>query len=65
MRFTVNEMYDILKDCCGVSEEFISGAVAVGGFTRETMDNVAYYKSGYQTVEDWFDDIIEEEYENE
>ena len=54
-------MYDILKDYCGVSEEFISGAVAVGGFTKETMDNVAYYKSGYQTVEDWVDEIIEEE----
>ena len=51
MRFTVNEMYDILRDYCGVSEEFISGAVAVGGFTKETMDNVAYYKSGYKGVE--------------
>ena len=65
MRFTVNEMYDILRDYCGVSEEFISGAVAVGGFTKETMDNVAYYKSGYQTVEDWVDAIEEEECENE
>ena len=65
MRFTVNEMYDILRNYCEVYEEFISGAVAVGGFTKETMDNVAYYKSGYQTVEDWVDDIIEEECENE
>lgn len=60
MRFTVNEMYDILKNSCGVSEEFLSGAIAVGGFTKETMDNVAYYKSGYQTVEDWIDEILEE-----
>ncbi len=67
MRLTVEEMYDFLKDCCGVSEEFISGAVAVGGFTKETMDSVAYYKSGYQTVEDWLDAIVEEEegWENE
>lgn len=63
MRFTVDEMYDILTNCCGVSEEFISGAVAVGGFTKETMDSVAYYKSGYQTVEDWLDAIAEEEEE--
>ena len=61
MRFTVNEMYDILINYCGVSEEFISGAVAIGGFTKETMDNVAYYKAGYQTVEDWFDYIADEE----
>ena len=66
MRFTVNEMYDILRNSCGVSEEFISGAIAIGGFTKETMDNVAYYKSGYQTVEDWLDVIVEEEgWENE
>lgn len=60
MRFTVDEMYDILKDCCGMSEEFLSGAIAVGGFTKETMNNVAYYKSGYQTVESWVDDITDE-----
>ena len=67
MRFTVDEMYDILKDYCGVSEEFISGAIAIGGFTKETMDKVAYYKSGYQTVEDWLNAIVEEEegWENE
>ena len=65
MRFTAEEMYDILKNRCGVSEEFISGAIAVGGFTRETMHDIAYYKSGYQTVEDWVDAIKEEECENE
>ena len=61
MRFTADEMYDILKDRCGVSEEFLSGAIAVGGFTMEVMNDVAYYKSGYQTVEDWLDAINEEE----
>ena len=61
MRFTADEMYDILKDHCGVSEEFLSGAIAVGGFTMEVMNDVAYYKSGYQTVEDWLDAINEEE----
>lgn len=65
MRFTAEEMYNILKDCCGVSEEFISGAIAVGGFTKETMNDVAYYKSGYQTVDDWIDAIVEEECKNE
>ena len=61
MKMTVNEMYDFLKDCCGVSEEFLSGAIAIGGFTKETMNSVAYYQSGYQTVEDWLDAITEEE----
>ena len=67
MRYTTSEMYDILVNRCGVSEEITSGAVAVGGFTKETMDSVAYYKSGYQTVEDWLDAIVEEEegWENE
>ena len=62
---TVEDLYNALVEICGVSEEFISGAIAVGGFTKETMDNVAYYKSGYQTVEDWIDAIEEEECENE
>ena len=67
MRLTVDEMYDFLKDCCGASEEFLSGAIAIGGFTKETMNSVAYYKGGYQTVEDWFNDIADEEevWENE
>lgn len=62
---TVEDLYNALVKICGVSEEFISGAVAVGGFTKETMHDVAYYKSGYQTVEDWVDAIKEEECENE
>ena len=61
MRYTTSEMYDILVNRCGVSEEFISGAIAVGGFTKETMNSVAYYKAGYQTVEDWLNDIADEE----
>lgn len=61
MKLTVEEMYDFLKEYCGASEEFLSGAIAIGGFTKETMNNVAYYKGGYQTVEDWLDAITEEE----
>lgn len=58
MRYTTSEMYDILVNRCGVSEEFISGAIAIGGFTKETMNSVAYYQSGYQTVEDLLDAIV-------
>ena len=57
---TAEDLYNALVEICGVSEEFISGAVAVGGFTKETMNSVAYYKSGYQTVEDWVNDITDE-----
>jgi hypothetical protein len=57
---TAEDLYNALVEVCGVSEEFISGAVAVGGFTKETMHDVAYYKSGYQTVEDWVDAITDE-----
>lgn len=57
---TVEDLCNALTEVCGVSEEFISGAVAVGGFTKKTMDAVAYYKSGYQTVEDWVDAITDE-----
>lgn len=59
-KITAEDLYDTLKEVCGVSEEFLSGAIAVGGFTKETMHDVAYYKSGYQTVEDWVDAIADE-----
>ena len=57
---TVEDLYNALVEICGVSEEFINGAVAVGGFTKETMNTVAYYKSGYQTVDNWVNDITDE-----
>lgn len=57
---TAKDLYDLLKEVCEVPEEFLSGAIAVGGFTKETMNTVAYYKSGYQTVEDWVEAIVDE-----
>ena len=57
---TTEDLYNALVEICGVSEEFISGAIAIGGFTKETMNSVAYYKSGYQTVEDWVYNITDE-----
>lgn len=57
---TVEDRYNTLKEICEVSEEFLSGAIAVGGFTKETMDAVAYYKSGHQTVDDWANAIVDE-----
>ena len=56
---TVEDLYNALVEICGVSEEFISGAIAIGGFTKKTMNDVAYYKSGYQTVEGWVDEITD------
>ena len=65
MRPTVADLYNILTEVCGISEEFINGAIAVGGFTKETMNTVAYYESGYQSVEDWANAIAEELEEEE
>lgn len=60
LKTTAEDLYNTLIEICGVSEEFISGAIAVGGFTKATMNTVAYYKSGYQTVNDWASAIIDE-----
>lgn len=47
------EMYDILKDCLGISEEALELACAIGGCNEETMERILFYKTGWSSFEGW------------
>lgn len=51
------EMYDILHEYVGVSEEALEIACAIGGCNEETMERVLFYKTGWRTFEGWLGDL--------
>ena len=54
------EMYDILRDCLGISEEALELAFAVGGCNEETAERILFYKTGWRTFEGWLEELTEE-----
>ena len=54
------EMYDILHDCLGISEEALELAFAVGGCNEETAERILFYKTGWRTFEGWLEELTEE-----
>lgn len=55
-RYSVKDMEDILIEYGICSEEFVYGAVCVGGWNVETMKRILFYKTGYRN----FDQLLEE-----
>lgn len=53
------EMYDILHEYLGISEEALGIACAIGGCNEETMERVLFYKTGWRTFEGWLSEIEE------
>lgn len=53
-----NEMYDFLRANEICTPDFLSGALAIGGFNTETLECVLYYHTGYRN----FGQYIECEY---
>ena len=47
-KFSVQEMEDILIEYGICSEEFLHGAICVGGWNEETMERVLFYQTGYR-----------------
>ena len=54
------EMYDILKELIGVSEEALEIGFAVGGCNTETAERILFYKTGWRTFEGWFNSLHED-----
>lgn len=48
---TFDEMYDTLRDYCGVSEEALDLAFAIGGRNEETACAILYYYTGWRNFE--------------
>ena len=40
------EMYDILHETLGISEEALEIACAIGGCNEETTERILFYKTG-------------------
>ena len=53
------DMYDILRDVVGVSEEALELAFTVGGCNEETAERVLFYKTGWHTFEGYLGEIEE------
>jgi len=54
------EMYDILRDYVGVSEEALSIGFAVGGCNEETAERILFYKTGWRSFEGFLGELEEE-----
>lgn len=57
------EMYDVLRYVVGISEEALEIAFGVGGCTTETAERILFYKTGWNSFEQFLD--TEEEGEDE
>lgn len=59
---TVDEEMTFLMEYTGATEDFLSGAIAIGGYNEETMNGACYYLTGYQTIDEYCTEIIEENF---
>jgi hypothetical protein len=56
-----NEMYDVLAEVVGVSEEALGVACAIGGCNEETMERVLFYYTGWKSFEGYLGELNEED----
>ena len=54
---TFNEMYDILRDYAGVSEEALGLACGLCGQNAHTLENVLFYFTGWHSFEGFMGEI--------
>lgn len=52
-----DEMYDLLHDFVGVSEDALELAFAVGGCNQETAERILFYYTGWSTFGGYLDEI--------
>lgn len=52
-----DEMYDILRDYVGISEETLDLAFAVCGCNEETAERLLFYFTGWKTFGGYLDEI--------
>ena len=59
---TVDEEIIFLMEYVSATEDFLQGAIAIGGYNEETMNGACYYITGYQTIDGYCEEIIEENF---
>ena len=55
------EMYEILRDILGVSEDALDLAFSVGGCNEETAQHILFYYTGWRTFEGWLGELEDNE----
>ena len=55
-----NEYCDYLIECGIATEDEIQLVTTINGFTIETLDDILYARTGYRTLEQYKDDIEED-----
>ena len=58
---TVEEMYDYLMDVVGVSQETMSVATCINGYSKETMKAILYATTGYWDFDQFQEELNEED----
>lgn len=55
------EMYNLLADIVGVSEDALNLAFAISGYSKETAEKILYYYTGWHSFSGWLSELEEEE----
>ena len=56
---TFEEMYDILYDYVGVSQEALDLAFSLNGCNEDTACSILFYYTGWRSFEGYFEEISE------
>ena len=54
---TVDEEMTFLTEYAGATEDFLQGAIAIGGYNEETMNGACYYLTGYTTIDSYYEEM--------
>ncbi len=54
------EMYDLLNEALGISEDSLDLAFAIGGCNTETAERILFYYTGWKSFEGWLNEMEEE-----
>lgn len=60
INLTIDEMRQILLDYGICTEEYLHGAICVGGMIPQTFERVLEYHTGYNSFELYLEDMEEE-----
>ena len=55
------EMYDVLNEVVGVTENALDLAFAIGGCNEETAERILFYYTGWKTFEGFLGELEEDE----
>lgn len=58
---TKDERYDFLINNEIYTEDFLSGAIAIGSYNTDTLNSVLYYSTGYRDFDQYIECELTEE----